>query len=186
MEEQTSVNLEEEINRKLGELCLACLEEQEDRIKDYLNKIEKLVQEKKVNRMQLIQEYKAHKLSVANVAKDTKIARQTIYNNKPLLEGYISQCIKEQEEEDIFREIEVLNNQIKELKQTIFKMQVRDLTIEKQAYTISELKSTIKNDKRVIETLEVRNRELIDRVNELECEMKNGSSKIVNMARGTK
>lgn len=166
--EEYSIEIMEALNNKLVYLELGSFEFQNDRIKEYLYKIESEIQKSNKKREELLKEYKKLKINIKSLADITGISRQTIYNNKKVLESYINDAINKQEKVDIVNQIKELNEKIQELEETIFKMQVRDLKIEKLQNKIDEQESTIIVKDKNIEALEKRNIELNNKINELE------------------
>lgn len=178
-EENKNFILEEVINSKLFNLKLQNFEDLPDRIKEYLIRIESDVNSKNKKRELLLKEYKALKISVKGVTDSCSISRQTIYNNKEILQRYIEDAILEQEKNDILIKISEYKEEVEKLQQRIFKMQVRDLQIEKKDFIIDEQNSIIKNKDLTIQKLEKRNMELIRKINELEGKRINRNSPIV-------
>lgn len=81
----------------------------------------------------------------------SSFTERTQYNyNKNILQPYIDNAIEDQEKRDIFIEINSLKEEIETLRQRIFKMQLRDLEIEKQQHIIDEQKVMIKNKSTII------------------------------------
>lgn len=168
----------EDVNIKLESLNLLPLESQKERIKNYLINIEELVQKHEVERKHCIDKYKSLKFSVLKISKECTIARQTIYNNKEL-EMYILKSIENQEFEDIFNKQESYKDRITKLEADISKMQVRDLAIEKQSYEIDSLIENLDNNNKHIESLEIRNGELLQKVDSLEFELNKSRRNVV-------
>jgi len=165
-----NIEFDEKVNRKLESINLRPLEAQTDRVNNYLINIEELVQKCNEERKHCVDKYKSLKLSVLKVSKECTIARQTIYNNKTL-ELYILKSIENQETEDVFNKMEIYKDSINKLEMDILKMQVRDITIEKQAYEIDSLVENLDNNNKHIESLEIRNGELSQEVDRLISEL---------------
>lgn len=171
--QEDSLTYDKSIIQRLNSLNIGSSEDLTEKVKEYLIRIEKIIQERKQRREELLKEYKALKISIKGITDECNISRQTIYNNKEILQTYINNALQEQEKEDIFYSINSLREQIESLEQKIFKMRVRDLDIEKQQYLIDEQNNILKNKDSTIEALEKRNMELIGKVNELEKKIYN-------------
>lgn len=166
--EEDSLTYEEFIIQRLNNLNIGSYEDLTDKLKEYIIRIETIIQGRKQRREELLKQYKSLKISIKGITNECNISRQTIYNNKDILQAYINSALQEQEKEDVFCNINSLREEIESLGQKVFKMQTRDLQIEKQQYIIDEQKEILNNKDKSIQALEKRNIELIDKVNELE------------------
>lgn len=169
--EEINEQFEKLIDDKLSKLSLKPLRYQKESIATYLRKIEAVIQTYEEERKQALRTYKENKISILKISKNTGIARQTIYNNRASLEGYINKSIELQKKQDIFERVAESLKTLDELKADIFKLQLRDVNIEKQSLQIEEMSEVIKKNNKVIENLSIRNQELINKVNELNGEL---------------
>lgn len=80
--------------------------------------------------------------------------------------------MEEQEKDDIFSQIELLQEEIS-------KLQFRDVTAEKQAWKIDELTATIAENDRIVHYLEERNRLLIIENERYKTELNKQQDKII-------
>lgn len=170
---KTRADIIEVIDARLVTLNLGDFESQNQRMKEYLYNIEIKIQEANQKREEFISDYKKLKLSIKSVADYSGISRQTIYNNRAVLEAYIADAVREQEKYDIFNSIKVLGEKKQQLEEVIFKMQVRDLKIEKLQNKIDEQENVMIRKDKEIDSLQVRNGELNSKLTDLERNIKN-------------
>lgn len=128
------------IEEKLIKFEMASLENYKENIKEHFLKIESYIQECERKRNEIYDEYKSLKVNVAVVSKHSKIARQTIYNNKEYLEKYIQFSQKEFEKNDLFFEINRDKESIAELKDVIQKLYDRDIVEQLKLDEVDDLK----------------------------------------------
>lgn len=184
-EERDSITYDEIVNQNLKNMGMGILEEQPSKIREYLLRIECIIQQHKVKKEELLKQYKECKISLVGISRSTKIARQTLYNNK-ILEQYIGSRINEENDKEFINERIQLRQKIQFLEEEIYKMQKRDLEIEIQAYKIKELKNDIKTNHKTIENLEIRNRQLIEQINKLEYELRSNKNKVIDFEKNRK
>ena len=123
----------------------------EPKITKHLQKIEQVLENIFIKQETLLAEMKANKPSLLKISEEANIARQTLYNN-PILKAYIEFRIEEYNVNDIGNKNQSLQDKIKELNDTIEKMQIRDVNIELLKHEVSSLKEELKINKK--ETLE--------------------------------
>ncbi|WP_298839685.1 hypothetical protein [Clostridium sp.] len=122
-------------------------------IKEYLYKIETGIQSIIQERKASIEIYRSNKINVLNIVSKVGIARQTVYNNREVLETYILKNQDESEKNDVFKSIDGLNEKINSLNGIILKQQNKDLDAQ------------VCLDR--IEVLEVSNNSLVSEVGKL-------------------
>lgn len=123
----------------------------ESKITKHLQKIEQVLESIFAKQETLLDDMKANKPSLLKISAEANIARQTLYNN-PILKAYIEFRIEEYNVNDIGNKNQFLQDKIKELNDTIEKMQVRDVNVELLKHEVSSLKEELKINKK--ETLE--------------------------------
>ncbi|MBC2686465.1 hypothetical protein HAU06_20535 [Bacillus toyonensis] len=156
------------IEMKLEQLKLPQYNILKPNIQEYLLKIETIVQQKEMSRKIAVQEYRNGKISVNNIVKDIGISRQTVYNNREILEAYILYCISMQNKEDVFLKGMDNKNKIRELEETIFYLQKRDVTIENLKIYLKDYEERIEVLLDGLSKQKQQNSALIQRIKELE------------------
>ncbi|PET19473.1 hypothetical protein [Bacillus cereus] len=156
------------IEMKLEQLKLPQYNILKPNIQEYLLKIETIVQQKEMSRKIAVQEYRNGKISVNNIVKDIGISRQTVYNNREILEAYILYCISMQDKEDVFLKGMDNKNKIRELEETIFYLQQRDVTIENSKIYLKDYEERIEVLLDGLSKQKQQNSALIQRIKELE------------------
>ncbi|PDY89315.1 hypothetical protein [Bacillus toyonensis] len=156
------------IEMKLEQLKLPQYNILKPNIQEYLLKIETIVQQKEMSRKIAVQEYRNGKISVNNIVKDIGISRQTVYNNREILEAYILYCISMQNKEDVFLKGMDNKNKIRELEETIFYLQQRDVTIENLKIYLKDYEERIEVLLDGLSKQKQQNSALIQRIKELE------------------
>jgi hypothetical protein len=131
----------------------------EPKVKEHLYKIETTISEKLSMQEDVINQLKKSRPSINNIATESKIARQTIYNNE-LLKDYIEIRIEKYNQNDPIKRNEKLSERISELETTIKKMMERDVNIELMRRKVSLVENELKLLKR-------ENRELHEKYNNL-------------------
>lgn len=112
----------------------------EKNIKNYLFKIEKEVSEVFRREEEAIEIVRHNSININNIAKNTGISRQSIYNHN-LLKEYIDYCAKEFGHIDVYVEIERLQKLNREYRQEIDCLHRRDVEFMELK---RELKSALK------------------------------------------
>ncbi|HFK1659755.1 hypothetical protein [Bacillus cereus] len=156
------------IEMKLEQLKLPQYNILKPNIQEYLLKIETIVQQKEMSRKIAVQEYRNGKISVNNIVKDIGISRQTVYNNREILEAYILYCISMQNKEDVFLKGMDNKNKMRELEETIFYLQQRDVTIENLKIYLKDYEERIEVLLDGLSKQKQQNSALIQRIKELE------------------
>lgn len=129
----------DKINNRLIEINQDPFDKQKPKIQEYLLKIEKAIQDSEENKENAIKVLKDNKLSIVGIVKTIGISRQTVYNNKEVLEEYISHAINKQDESDYNSKEKIYQEKIKQLEEEIRLLNIRDVTLE---YLKLELKET--------------------------------------------
>ncbi|MCM3359532.1 hypothetical protein [Psychrobacillus sp. MER TA 171] len=115
----------------------------EPKILEHLKKVEQVISEKFSIQEDIQNNIKNNRLSINNIASDSNIARQTIYNNE-LLKSYIEIRINSYNQFDPGKKNDKLLEQISVLEKMIKKMTERDVQLEltrrKLALVENELK----------------------------------------------
>lgn len=163
--------LEEIVNNKLDEFEMLKLESYRDNVREYLIKIEEYIQTITERRTEIYEEYKSLKVNIKAISKNTKIARQTLYNNREYLEKYIQLRQYEFEKSDLFINLNRDRETIIELNEIIEKLydrdineqlmldKVEDLEREKESL-IKEIKILNKSNKLMYKEIEIMKKKL--------------------------
>jgi hypothetical protein len=115
----------------------------EPKIMEHLKNIEVVLGEKFTKQEELKNEITKNRPSINGVAKESKIARQTIYNND-LLKAFIELRIENYNELDLVKRNDKLSEEIRELKKKIKKMEERDVQLELMRRKISLVEKELK------------------------------------------
>lgn len=174
-------HLIEQINERLKRLDLPSYEELKPKIQSYLVQLEQVIQNKSHLREELIEQYKDSKISIAGIVKEIGISRQTVYNNKEVLESYINDAITSQEQSDFYSREKYLTDKIKYLEETIYLLQQRDITVEDLKQELSLLKRELASSYNINERLQEQNKELTDRIQELEGVLRNNNINVIDI-----
>ncbi|AET66624.1 hypothetical protein Desor_0948 [Desulfosporosinus orientis DSM 765] len=160
--------LKESIENKLKEYGLPKFEDLRPNIQEHLLKIQNVINDIVETRKKCIDIYKQSNINVNSVVERVRsfqqensekrnMSRQTIYNNREILETYILKYQEEVEKTDIFKqvakEMEIKNSEISGLNKIILQMRDRDL--DEQIYLNK------------IDQLERENKNLIDQIQKL-------------------
>lgn len=132
--------LEKIIEYKLEKFNMLSFQSYKPNIQEHLLKIEECIQMYEKKRQTIFDEHKKLKINVMSISKNTKIARQTIYNNRDCLEFYIQCNQVEFEKNDILSINNEDKNFIDELKESIKKLNERDLTEQLRLDELEELR----------------------------------------------
>jgi hypothetical protein len=101
----------------------------EPRIMDYLKKMEAVLSEKFAKQEELQNEITKNRPSINSISKESKVARQTIYNNN-LLKNYTQLRMGNYNQQDPVKRNEKLSEEISQLEKRINQMEERDVQIE--------------------------------------------------------
>jgi hypothetical protein len=115
----------------------------EPKVREHLYKIETTISEKFTMQEDIINQLKKSRPSINNIATESKIARQTIYNNE-LLKDYIEIRIETYNSIDPLKKNEKLLQRISELDSKIKKMMERDVQIEIMRRKVSLIENELK------------------------------------------
>lgn len=159
--------LEEIIDNKLKEYKMPSFSNLKSNIKQYLLKIEEEIQLINNQKQSSLEKYKSSKINILSLSQRVNISRQTIYNNRDVLEKYIQINQQETEKEDIFNILEEKNNKINNLNEAILKFQHRDLSEQLYLDKIELLEVENKNLHRQTDILNKNNIEFVKEINEL-------------------
>lgn len=140
------MDIERKINEILLSNCSIEFEDVKDNIKKYLIDIEVYLAEIQNRILDVNNECTELKLNKTKIVKQINIARQTYYNNKPLLEKYMDIRIDEINKMNILNKLEAMKSNIAELNYKLYKSSIRDIEeqilldkIEAKDNIISEL-----------------------------------------------
>lgn len=172
--------LEEIVNNRLNEFGMLKLESYKDNIREYLIKIEEYIQTISARRTEIYEEYKSLKVNIKAISKNTKIARQTLYNNREYLEKYIQLRQDEFEKSDLFINLNRDKETIMELKETIEKLYDRDL---KEQLRLDEVEELEREKESLIKEIKIlsKNNELLHKEIESMKKKLKGISNISNI-----
>lgn len=115
------------INRKLEKYGMPRFDLCKTNIQKYLIKIETQIQEVNSKREKAMEEYKSSRINILSISKNCNISRQTIYNNREILEKYIQFSQEEFDKNDFELDLNEKDEAIKEMKEIIAKLYDRDL-----------------------------------------------------------
>jgi len=151
-------------------------------IQGYLYKIETEIQAINQERKTAIETYKSHKINVINIINKIAMARQTVYNknNREILEPYILKGKDESAKNDVFKISDVLKQKIKDLNETILKLQRKDLNYQISLDIIETLEKENVSKQNEVEKLNELNIQNIQMIDKLEMEIRRYNLKIKN------
>ncbi|MGG1555648.1 hypothetical protein [Paenibacillus ferrarius] len=121
----------------------------------HLYKIEEIFRQKFITQEQMNDTIIKNRPSINNIAIESKIARQTIYNNT-ILKKYIEHRINKYTNQDLGKKVERLLGRIAELEDMVKKMMERDVGVEIMRNKISLLEKELKLSKQ--ENIELHNK----------------------------
>lgn len=127
---ECSIDIPTIVKVKLKDFGLGSYDNLKPNIKEYLIEIETIIQKTEILRNEYMNKYKKNKLSVSFIANKIGMSRQTIYNNRDILELYINKSQGIQEKQDLIIENGELRKRIDELNKDISNLQLRDVKIE--------------------------------------------------------
>lgn len=140
------MDIERKINEILLSNCSIEFQDVKDNIKKYLIDIEIYLSGIEGRILDINNECTELKLNKTKIVKQINIARQTYYNNKPLLEKYMDIRIDEINKINILNKLEIMKNNISELNDKLYKSIINDIEeqilldkIEEKDNTISQL-----------------------------------------------
>ncbi len=173
--------LEQVIGNKLEQFGLPQFGVLKTNIQEHLKKIETAIQAYKESNSKALKVLRECKIDVLSISEKAEIARQTIYNNKEILETYIIKSQKINESADLFFKLKDLQKKNKELEEDIHLLQLRDVTIEMLKKTNEELSNELFEKAKEIALLENQNRELSIKIDNMEKKLRNGKHKVINI-----
>lgn len=125
----------------------------------HLIKIEDVISEKLENQSKMLESFKENKVSVLSISEESKIARQTFYNN-PILKEYITYVLDNSDLVDPYKKIDSLNAKLSELQEMVTQMQIRDVNLEILYQEKENLKDELNQKKKEITQLRKQNQEI--------------------------
>lgn len=125
----------------------------------HLIKIEDVISEKLENQSKMLESFKENKVSVLSISEESKIARQTFYNN-PILKEYITYVLDNSDLVDPYKKIDALNAKLSELQEMVTQMQIRDVNLEILYQEKENLKDELNQKKKEITQLRKQNQEI--------------------------
>ena len=128
----------------------------------HLIKIEDVISEKLENQSKMLESFKENKVSVLSISEESKIARQTFYNN-PILKEYITYVLDNSDLVDPYKKIDALNAKLSELQEMVTQMQIRDVNLEILYQEKENLKDELNQKKKEITQLRKQNQEISSR-----------------------
>lgn len=149
---------------------------------NHLIKIENVVSEKLQKQSKILDDFKNNKISLLSISEESKIARQTFYNN-PILKEYINYLIDNYDLVDPYKKIDILNNKISELQEIITQMQIRDVDFELANHEKEVLKNELKQKKNEIYKLKKQNIEISSRLNDYKKQLNSISNNSCNTSK---
>lgn len=129
----------------------------------HLIKIEDIISEKLENQSKMLEIFKENKVSVLSISEESKIARQTFYNN-PILKEYIAYVLDNSDLVDPYKKIDALSSKLSELQEMVAQMQIRDVNLEILHQEKETLKDELKQKKKEITQLRKQNQEISARI----------------------
>lgn len=129
----------------------------------HLIKIEDVISEKLENQSKMLESFKENKVSVLSISEESKIARQTFYNN-PILKEYITYVLDNSDLVDPYKKIDSLNAKLSELQEMVTQMQIRDVNLEILYQEKENLKDELNQKKKEITQLRKQNQEISSRL----------------------
>ncbi|MGG3561963.1 hypothetical protein ABES03_10190 [Neobacillus rhizosphaerae] len=127
----------------------------EPKIMEYLKKMEAVLSEKLAKQEVIQNEITKNRPSINGIAKESKVARQTIYNNN-LLKNYTQLRMDNYNQQDPVKRNEKLSEDISKLEKRIKQMGERDVQIELMRRKVSLVEKELKHLKEEKEELQQR------------------------------
>lgn len=165
---KTNVVNEEKIKNRLSEMGYK-YEDFKPNIQQHLLKIEGIIEDSNEKYASLITELKNTVPTVLSVSKESKIARQTFYNNT-ILKEYIEAAANEFH--NPFSQIDNLNKKLSDMSEKVEKMIGRDVELELIKLENKELKKQIKKSKDDAEKAQVQRGEAEREMFKLRAELR--------------
>lgn len=129
----------------------------------HLIKIEELISTNLDYKKELLQKFKEKKITILSVSEESKISRQTFYNN-PILKEYIQFALDTTDLLDPYKKNEELSLIISELQEVVLNMQIRDIDFELLTNQVNKLKKELKEKKNDVTKLKKQKKELSDKL----------------------
>lgn len=150
----------------------------------HLVKIENVISDKLENQAKMLEIFKENKISVLSISEESKIARQTFYNN-PILKEYIDFTIESSDLVDPYKKIDELSSKLSELQEMIIQMQIRDVDTEILYQDKEKLKNELNQKKKEITQLRKQNQEMSSRLNDYKKQLglvNSNTSKVIEFS----
>ncbi|MVX62407.1 hypothetical protein GKZ28_01660 [Clostridium chromiireducens] len=151
--------IEEKINDVLLSNYSVGLDEVKENVKKYLIDIEKYISEVENKLLFLNNEYIELKLTKTKIVSEIKIARQTYYNNKSLLEKYMDIRIEELEKINLLNKYKEMKESSAELNEKLYKASIRDvreqILMDKIEAKDNEIKELLNINKQLSKRIDV-------------------------------
>lgn len=150
----------------------------------HLIKIEDVISEKLENQSKMLESFKENKVSVLSISEESKIARQTFYNN-PILKEYITYVLDNSDLVDPYKKIDALNAKLSELQEMVTQMQIRDVNLEILYQEKENLKDELNQKKKEITQLRKQNQEISARITDYKKQLgllNNNTSKVIEFS----
>ncbi len=150
----------------------------------HLIKIEDVISEKLENQSKMLESFKENKISVLSISEESKIARQTFYNN-PILKEYITFVLDNSDLVDPYKKIDTLNAKLYELQEMVTQMQIRDVNLEILYQEKENLKDELNQKKKEITQLRKQNQEISARITDYKKQLRllnSNTSKVIEFS----
>lgn len=150
----------------------------------HLIKIEDVISKKLENQSKMLENFKENKVSVLSISEESKIARQTFYNN-PILKEYITYVLDNSDLVDPYKKIGELSSKLSELQEMITQMQIRDVNTELLYQDKEKLKDELRQKKKEITQLKKQNQEMSSKLNDYKKQLglvNSNTSKVVKFS----
>ena len=150
----------------------------------HLIKIEDVISEKLENQSKMLESFKENKISVLSISEESKIARQTFYNN-PILKEYITFVLDNSDLVDPYKKIDTLNAKLYELQEMVTQMQIRDVNLEILYQEKENLKDELNQNKKENTQLRKQNQEISARITDYKKQLRllnSNTSKVIEFS----
>lgn len=168
--------LENIINEKLQQYGMPKFSSCKTNIQKYLIKIETEIQGVNSKREKALEEYKSSRINILSISKNCNISRQTIYNNREILEKYIQFSQEEFDKKNLNFDIDEKDEVIKEMKETIEKLYDRDLREQLKLDSVHKLELENKSLMKELDILNRKNEILQIELDKLRMKLREKSS----------
>lgn len=165
MDKQEAVNIEEQLKSICTELEIDYGNLKAKTQKHLLN-IETAIANRESKYNELLHELKDNKVTLSSISDDTKISRQTLYNNKEL-KAYINFRTLQVDELNPYHQIEELKEKINKLNKKLELMVNRDIDTEILRNENEVLLQQIQNKENTITRMTNQNIDMERRIEEL-------------------